>query len=77
MKEIFDSFSASTQTIIFVNTLNFAEMLFDNLTESGYKVAIIFGRRSREERDEYVEKFRNGEVNTIITTDLLARGFDM
>jgi len=52
-------------------------MLFDNLTESGYKVAIIFGRMSREERDEYVEKFRNGEVNTIITTDLLARGFDM
>jgi ATP-dependent RNA helicase DDX19/DBP5 len=32
---------------------------------------------SREERDEYVDKFRKGEVNTIITTDLLARGFDM
>jgi superfamily II DNA/RNA helicase len=32
---------------------------------------------TKDERDEYVEKFRNGEVNTIITTDLLARGFDM
>jgi len=32
---------------------------------------------TKEERDEYIEKFRKGEVNTIITTNLLSRGFDM
>jgi len=47
VKEIFDAFSTSTQTIIFVNTKDFAEMLFNNLTKSGYKVAIIFGRMSK------------------------------
>jgi ATP-dependent RNA helicase DDX19/DBP5 len=31
----------------------------------------------RDERDEYVEKFRTNQVNVVITTDLLARGFDM
>lgn len=31
----------------------------------------------KEERDEYVEKFRNKEINIVITTDLLSRGFDL
>ena len=30
-----------------------------------------------EERDEYIEKFRRQEINTIITTNLLARGIDV
>lgn len=32
---------------------------------------------SNEERDEQIELFRNGKVQVVITTDLLARGFDM
>jgi superfamily II DNA/RNA helicase len=31
----------------------------------------------RDERDEYIEKFRKGEIQVVITTDLLSRGFDM
>jgi superfamily II DNA/RNA helicase len=47
------------------------------LRKDGYKANIIFGKMTREERDEYIEKFRNGEVKIVITTDLLSRGFDM
>jgi len=32
---------------------------------------------TREERDEYIDKFRRGEISVIITTNLLARGFDL
>jgi ATP-dependent RNA helicase DDX19/DBP5 len=32
---------------------------------------------SPEERDEYVEKFRKGEIKVIITTNMLARGIDV
>jgi superfamily II DNA/RNA helicase len=32
---------------------------------------------SNEEREEYIEKFRVGSIQTIITTNLLSRGFDM
>ncbi len=77
VKEIYDAFTKNTQTIIFVNTLDYAEFLFDRLKADGYKCAIIFGRMSKEERDEYIEKFRTGKINTIITTNLLSRGFDM
>jgi ATP-dependent RNA helicase DDX19/DBP5 len=30
-----------------------------------------------EERDEYVEKFRKGEISVVITTNLLSRGIDV
>ena len=77
IKEIFDSFSNDTQTIIFMNTLNFAETLFYDLKKDGYKCALIFGRMTKDERDEYIEKFRKGDISVIITTNLLSRGFDM
>ena len=32
---------------------------------------------SYEERDEMMQKFRNCEVNVIITTNMLARGIDV
>ena len=60
-----------------MNTKKFAETLFDLLKKDGFQVVIIFGDMTKEERDEFIEKFRLGEVNTIITTNLLARGFDM
>lgn len=66
-----------TQTIIFINTLNFAETVHRVLRQNGYKAAIIFSRMEREERDEMMEKFRNREINVVLTTNLLARGIDI
>ena len=51
IKEIFDSFSKSTKTIIFVNNNNFAYKLFTTLKDDGYPVALIFGDMCNEERD--------------------------
>jgi superfamily II DNA/RNA helicase len=36
-----------TQTIIFVNTRNFAETLHNLLRKDGYKSTIIFGKMDR------------------------------
>ena len=47
------------------------------MKSKGYAVAIIFSKRSKEERDEYMIKFRKGELGIVITTDLLARGIDI
>lgn len=37
----------------------------------------MFGDMSNEERDEMMAKFRHGEVNVIVTTNMLARGIDV
>ena len=66
-----------TQTIIFVNTKNYADRLNTMMRREGYKSRIIFGDMSIEERDEMITKFRAGEISVIITTNLLARGIDV
>jgi len=60
-----------------MNTKSFAETLHTMMRKNGYKSTIIFGDMSPEERDEMVNKFRNGEVSVIITTNMLARGLDV
>jgi ATP-dependent RNA helicase DDX19/DBP5 len=47
------------------------------LKNRGQKAVLIFGDMSWEERDEYVAKFRTGEVSVILTTNMLARGLDV
>ena len=61
-----------------MNTRKFAEVVFDILRNAGYHPSLIMGgEMSTQERDEQIEKFRLGKVQVVITTDLLARGFDM
>ena len=76
MEKIFKTLQLS-QSIIFINTKNFALRLLEILRERNLEVAIIFGKMESDERDKYMELFRKGEVRTIITTNMLARGIDV
>ena len=63
--------------IIFVNTKKYVIKLQENLTKKGYKVFIIMGGdMDPEERDITIKKFTRGEIQILIATDLLSRGFD-
>ena len=70
------SYMTITQTIIFVNTLSFAETVHNVLRKNGYKSYIMFSKMEKEERDETMQKFRENVINVLITTNILARGFD-
>jgi ATP-dependent RNA helicase DDX19/DBP5 len=78
IKDVYESITGKTQTIIFVNSRDFAVKVFTFLKDDGYQVSLIMGGdMSKEERDRQIEKFREGATTVVITTDLLARGFDM
>ncbi|XP_028789933.1 DEAD-box ATP-dependent RNA helicase 38 [Neltuma alba] len=64
------------QTIIFVRTRNSASMLHKALADLGYEVTSIQGALQHEERDKIVKEFRDGLTQVLISTDVLARGFD-
>ena len=64
------------QTIIFVKTRNSASMLHKSLVEYGYEVTTIQGALKQEDRDKIVKEFKEGLTQVLISTDLLARGFD-
>ncbi|KAK4272802.1 hypothetical protein QN277_021307 [Acacia crassicarpa] len=64
------------QTIIFVRTRHSASMLHQSLAELGYEVTSIQGALQHDERDKIVKEFRDGLTQVLISTDVLARGFD-
>ena len=66
-----------TQTIIFVSNLDFVDKVRKVLKKNGYEVAVVCSRKSKEQRDEIMEKFRTGEVNVVLTTNFLARGIQI
>ncbi|KAE9612343.1 putative RNA helicase [Lupinus albus] len=64
------------QTIIFVRTRESAKMLHKALVDLGYEVTSIQGALDHEERDKIVKEFKDGLTQVLISTDVLARGFD-
>ncbi|KAL9689087.1 hypothetical protein QQ045_033518 [Rhodiola kirilowii] len=64
------------QTIIFVRSRDSARKLHNALADYGYEVTTIHGALDQAERDELVQEFKNGLTQVLISTDLLARGFD-
>ncbi|EXB93970.1 DEAD-box ATP-dependent RNA helicase 38 [Morus notabilis] len=75
-ERIFDLGENLGQRIIFVRTRNSASMLHKQLTEDGYTVSSIQGAITPEDRDKLINEFRSGLSQVLISTDLLARGFD-
>ena len=76
IKEVFDVCEMA-QSFIFVNTKDFAEKIHEWLRKAGYKSYIMFSKMSKEERDKTIQQFRAGEINVLITTNLVARGIDV
>lgn len=74
--KIFELGNKLGQTIIFVRTRNSASMLHKALTEYGYEVTTIQGALKQDDRDKIIKEFKDGLTQVLISTDLLARGFD-
>ncbi|CAI0469291.1 unnamed protein product, partial [Linum tenue] len=64
------------QIIIFVNSKKSASMLHTALVELGYEVTTIHGALNHEDRDKIVKEFKDNLTKVLISTDVLARGFD-
>ncbi|CAN0926239.1 DEAD-box ATP-dependent RNA helicase 38 [Linum grandiflorum] len=64
------------QIIIFVNSKRSAAMLHTSLVELGYEVTTIHGALNHEDRDKIVKEFKDNLTKVLISTDVLARGFD-
>ena len=67
----------SERVIIFSNRRDNVLKLRENLLNDGYKPYILMGGdMALSNRDETIRRFRNGEIQILITTDVLARGYD-
>ncbi|KAJ8478951.1 hypothetical protein OPV22_022678 [Ensete ventricosum] len=48
----------------------------ESLTEEGYECTSVHGALKQEDRDKIIKEFKDGLTKVLMTTDLLARGFD-
>eukprot|EP00210_Caulerpa_lentillifera_P008418 g8030.t1 len=74
---IFPNCEKLGQTIIFVMSRKFARILHEKLTSEGHSCTSISGEMSHSDRDRVVQEFRNCVTRILISTDVLARGFDV
>ncbi|WP_298236886.1 DEAD/DEAH box helicase [uncultured Algibacter sp.] len=63
--------------IIFRRTKFGVDKLEKTLLKNGYKVDSIHGDKSQTTRQDALNRFKKGEVNILIATDVAARGIDI
>jgi superfamily II DNA/RNA helicase len=63
--------------LVFVRTKRGADRLVKRLAGSGVKAAAVHGNRSQGQRERALEQFRSGRVDTLVATDVAARGIDV
>jgi len=64
-------------TLVFARTKHGAEKLMKGLVADGYNAASIHGNKSQGQRDRAIKAFRDGEITTLVATDVAARGIDI
>ncbi len=65
------------RTIVFVRTKRGADRLVKRLDARGQKAVAIHGNKSQSQRDRALSRLRSGHVDTLVATDLAARGIDV
>jgi ATP-dependent RNA helicase RhlE len=64
-------------TLVFTRTKIDAEWLSRLLAKEGHSVHVLHADRTQGERTATLEKFKKGEYQILVATDLLARGIDV
>lgn len=62
--------------IIFLQSIDRAKALFNELLYDGLNVDVIHAERTQKQREDAISRFRTGELWCLITTDVLSRGID-
>ena len=74
--DIYNTINIS-QSIIYVNSKNILNNLYNRLLKDDYPVSYIHGDMTSKERDENLNNFKNGTTRILLSTDLLSRGIDI
>ena len=76
LKDLYDTISIS-QCIIYINSKNKLNEVYDNLLKDSFPVSCIHGELTSQERKKTMEDFKSGHTRILLSTDLLSRGIDI
>ncbi len=69
--------SGVEKVMVFSRTKRAAQRLADELVDRGFPAAAIHGDLNQAARERALKNFRSGKVNTLVATDVAARGIDI
>ncbi len=69
--------AGTERVIVFTRTKHRADACRKRLNRAGVSCAAIHGDRSQAQRERALKAFRDGEVDVLVATDVLARGIDI
>ncbi|MYR08927.1 DEAD/DEAH box helicase [Gordonia sp. SID5947] len=64
-------------TMIFTRTKRTAQKVADDLGERGFSVGAVHGDLGQVAREKALKRFRNGDIDVLVATDVAARGIDI
>jgi superfamily II DNA or RNA helicase len=64
-------------TVAFANSIAHARHVAEDFAAAGYRSASIDGAMKAEDRDEVVRDFSAGQLNVMVSCDLVSEGFDV
>jgi translation initiation factor 4A len=76
LKDLF-SFLQISQCIIYVNTIQRVNDLYEAMKKEGFPVCYIHSSMDKTERDNTFQQFRNGSSRVLISSGITARGIDV
>ena len=76
LTDIYNTINIS-QCIIYINSKNRINQIYEQLNIDNFPVGMIHGNLMTNEREEIMNKFRQGDIRILLSTDLLSRGIDV
>ncbi len=65
------------QVLVFTSSVHKADTVTDKLNANGIKAVAMHSKKSQGAREQALYKFKNGEVQVLVATDLMGRGIDI
>uniref|UniRef100_A0A7S2VJF2 RNA helicase n=1 Tax=Zooxanthella nutricula TaxID=1333877 RepID=A0A7S2VJF2_9DINO len=77
LDDFYASRSPTDRMLLFVNAKDTAKWLDEQLYEKKFDSGALHGNLTQEERETNLKRFRKGEIDILIATDVAARGLDI
>lgn len=65
------------QVLVFTSSVHRADTVTDKLNQNGFKAIAMHSKKSQGAREDALHKFKNGDVQVLVATDLMSRGIDI
>ena len=65
------------QMLVFTNTKRMADLLVERLSKHRFESTALHGEVPQKKRERILNDFRDNKFNTLIATDVAARGIDI